>query len=48
MSAGTHLRNIAPPSRPAASLNQPGSDGTEWVDHMSQRRVTDIPNQFVK
>lgn len=47
-SAGTHLRNIAPPSRPAGSMNQPGSGDTEWVDHMSQRRVTDIPNQFMK
>ncbi|MFM0729228.1 hypothetical protein PQQ52_01845 [Paraburkholderia sediminicola] len=48
MSAGTHLRNIAQPSRPASSLNLPGSGGTEWIDHMSQRRVTDVPNQFAK
>ena len=48
LSAGTHLRDIAPPSRPASSLNPPGSSGTAWIDHMSQRRVTDVPNQFVK
>ncbi|HZZ03906.1 hypothetical protein, partial [Paraburkholderia sp.] len=48
MSAGTHLRNIVPPSRPASSLNPSGSGDTEWIDHMSQRRVTDVPNQFVK
>lgn len=48
MSAGTHLRNIAPPSRPASSLNPPGSGGTEWIGQMSQRRVTDVPDQFVK
>ncbi|MFM0303211.1 hypothetical protein PQQ99_24130 [Paraburkholderia sediminicola] len=47
-SASTHLRNIAPPSRPASSLNSPGMGGTEWIDHMSQRRVTEVPDQFAK
>jgi hypothetical protein len=46
LSAGTHLRNIAPPSRPAASVNSPGISGTEWINHMSQRRVTEDPDQF--
>ncbi|MFL9864002.1 hypothetical protein PQR67_07475 [Paraburkholderia fungorum] len=46
LSAGTHLRNIAPPSRPASSINPPGTNGTEWINHMSQRRVTEVPDQF--
>lgn len=48
MSAGTHLRNIAPPSRPASSINAPENGGTEWVNQMSHRRVTEVPDQFVK
>ncbi|MFL9949526.1 hypothetical protein PQR68_26385 [Paraburkholderia agricolaris] len=48
MSAGTHLRNIAPPSRPASSINPPGTSGTEWINHMSQRRVTEVPDQFAR
>ncbi|WP_211620217.1 hypothetical protein [Paraburkholderia domus] len=47
-SAGTHLRNIAPPSRPASSINPPGAGGTEWINRMSQRRVTEVPDQFAK
>ncbi|RKE34675.1 hypothetical protein B0G76_0692 [Paraburkholderia sp. BL23I1N1] len=48
MSAGTHLRNIAPPSRPASSINPPENAGTEWVNQMSHRRVTEVPDQFAK
>jgi hypothetical protein len=48
LSAGTHLRDIAPPSRPALPIDPSGNSGTEWNNHMSQRRVTDIPDQFVK
>ncbi|MFM0502010.1 hypothetical protein [Paraburkholderia caffeinilytica] len=52
LSAGTHLRNIAPPSRPASSINPPATSGatssTEWINHMSQRRVTEVPDQFAK
>jgi hypothetical protein len=47
-SAATHLRNIAPPPRPASSINPPGTSGTEWINHMSQRRVTEVPDQFTK
>lgn len=48
LSAGTHLRNIAPPSRPASSINPPEIGGTEWINHASQRRVTEVPDQFAK
>ncbi|RKF49108.1 hypothetical protein [Paraburkholderia fungorum] len=48
LSASTHLRNITPPSRPASSINPPGTNGTEWINQMSQRRVTEVPDQFVK
>lgn len=48
LSAGTHLRNIASPSRPASSINPPGTNGTEWINQMSQRRVTEVPDQFAK
>ncbi|MFM0619105.1 hypothetical protein PQR37_34150 [Paraburkholderia nemoris] len=48
LSAGTHLRKIAPPSRPASSTNPSEVNGTEWINHMSQRRVTEVPDQFTK
>jgi hypothetical protein len=48
MFAATHLRDIAPPSRPAPSSNPPAANGTEWMNHMSQRRVTEVPDQFAK
>lgn len=48
MSASTHLRDIAPPSRPAASVDSPGIGRTDWTSHMSQRRVTESPDQFAK
>jgi hypothetical protein len=47
-SAGTHLRDIAPPSRSAASADSPGIGGTEWTRHLSQRRVTENPDQFAR
>ncbi len=47
-SAATHLRNIAPPSRPASSIDSSGTSGTEWINRMSQRRVTEVPDQFTK
>ncbi|QQC63844.1 hypothetical protein [Paraburkholderia ginsengisoli] len=48
MFAATHLRDIAPPSRPASSNHAPAGNGTEWMNHMSQRRVTEVPDQFAK
>jgi hypothetical protein len=48
MFAATHLRDIAPPSRPATSINPSAANGTEWMNHMSQRRVTEVPDQFAK
>ncbi|WNC90651.1 hypothetical protein RI103_04625 [Paraburkholderia sp. FT54] len=48
MSAATHLRDIAPKPRTSSSSNASGSNGTEWMNHLSQRRVTDIPDQFAK
>ncbi|SIT40269.1 conserved hypothetical protein [Paraburkholderia ribeironis] len=48
MSAATHLRELAPPSRHALSNSPSVTSATEWMDHMSQRRVTDIPDQFAK
>lgn len=48
MSAATHLRDIAPPFHPAASNHSPAGSGTEWMNHMSQRRVTEVPDQFAK
>jgi hypothetical protein len=48
LSAGTHLRNTAPPARPASSINPSAIGGTEWINHMSQRRVTEVPDQFTK
>lgn len=48
LSARTHLPNIAPPSRPASSINPSAIGATEWINHMSQRRVTETPDQFTK
>jgi hypothetical protein len=48
LSAATHLREIAPPPRPATSNHSSASNGTEWMNHMSQRRVTEVPDQFAK
>jgi hypothetical protein len=46
MFANTHVR-----SNIAATRTQPqavNTDGTDWANHVSQRRVTDIPEQFTK
>ncbi|MCX4170794.1 MULTISPECIES: hypothetical protein [Paraburkholderia] len=48
LSARTHLRDIAPPSRPASTINPPETGGTEWINHVSQRRVTEVPDEFAK
>jgi hypothetical protein len=52
MSAGTHLRGMAAGSRAgteaAASTTPIDTNSTEWMNRMSQRRVTDIPDQFSK
>lgn len=48
MSAATHLRDIAQTSRPATSNNPSAGSRTEWMNHMSQRRVTEVPDQFAK
>ena len=48
MSAGTHLHDIAPPSRAASASHSSGTNGTEWMNHISQRRVTEVPDQFSK
>lgn len=48
MSAATHLRDLAPPSRHAVSNSASAASATEWMDHISQRRVTEIPDQFAR
>jgi hypothetical protein len=48
MSAATHVRDIAPLPRTGSSNNASGNSGTEWMNHLSQRRVTDVPDQFAK
>jgi hypothetical protein len=46
MSANTHLRSNVSPAR---TQPQPANiDSTDWTNHVSQRRVTDVPEQFVK
>lgn len=48
MSAATHVRDIAPAPRTGSSNNWSSTNGTEWMNHLSQRRVTDVPDQFAK
>ncbi|MGF6568361.1 hypothetical protein ABH945_000437 [Paraburkholderia sp. GAS333] len=48
MSAATHLRPIVQRSRIATSADLTDPGGTRWSGRMSQRRVTDIPEQFSK
>lgn len=48
ISAATHLRDIAPAPRPATSNTPSAASGTEWMNHLSQRRVTEVPDQFAK
>jgi hypothetical protein len=47
MSAATPVRDVAS-SRSATSNRVPAASSTEWMNHMSQRRVTEIPDQFAK
>jgi hypothetical protein len=47
MSAATRLRDVAL-SRSAMSNKLPATGSTDWMSHMSQRRVTEIPDQFAK
>jgi hypothetical protein len=47
MSARTHLRDIA--STHSASLRAvTDADSSGWMNHLAQRRVTEVPEQFVK
>ncbi|MGE8332122.1 MAG: hypothetical protein ACN6PY_13435, partial [Paraburkholderia nemoris] len=48
MSAATHVRDIAPTASTGSSNNSSSTNGTEWMNHLSQRRVTDVPDQFAK
>jgi hypothetical protein len=49
LSARTHLRGIGSTqgstqhTAPAANTN-----GADWMTHLSQRRVTDVPDQFTR
>jgi hypothetical protein len=45
MSAGTHVRNVAPVTIRQDRVN---TNSTEWMNHMSQRRVTEVPDSFSK
>lgn len=45
MSAGTHVRDAAPVTIRQDRVN---TNSTEWMNHMSQRRVTEVPNSFSK
>ncbi|HEX3380470.1 MAG TPA: hypothetical protein VHU21_11830 [Paraburkholderia sp.] len=44
-SAAMPLRDVATPPR-TAPLNNLPANSTEWMNHMTQRRVTEIPEQF--
>ncbi|WP_181156852.1 hypothetical protein [Paraburkholderia sp. BL21I4N1] len=46
MSAATPVRSVAPPPRSASATESSGTGETDWMSHLSQRRVTDIPDQF--
>ncbi|MBN3767158.1 hypothetical protein [Burkholderia sp. Ac-20365] len=45
ISARTQAHDIAPP---APRSNGVITDSTEWMNHMSQRRVTEVPDRFSK
>jgi len=45
MSAGTHVREMTTATVRRARVD---TDSTEWMNHMSQRRVTEIPDRFSK
>lgn len=48
MSAATRLRDIAPAPRVGNSNGSSGVSATDWANHLSQRRITDIPDLFAK
>ncbi|NYH13480.1 hypothetical protein [Paraburkholderia bryophila] len=48
MSAATPVRAVSQPPRSASATESSGTSETEWMNHLSQRRVTDIPDQFSK
>jgi hypothetical protein len=41
------VQEIPPLPRPIAS-NNASANNTEWVNHMTHRRVTEIPEQFAQ
>jgi hypothetical protein len=47
MSAGTHLRDIAS-THSASHRAATNADSSGWMKHLAQRRVTEVPEQFVK
>jgi len=47
MQAATHLRDAAPAPAPIAR-GRVDTDNTEWVNHLSQRRITEVPDRFSK
>jgi hypothetical protein len=47
MSAATHPRQMALPHASSAT-NASGTSETEWITRLSQRRVTEVPDQFAK
>lgn len=44
-SAGTHVHDTAPGRTNRGRVD---TDSTEWMNHMSQRRITEIPERFSK
>lgn len=47
MSAATHVREISSP-RPASAITPSATTRTDWMNHLSQRRVTEVPEQFAR
>ncbi len=47
LSAATPVRDIAT-LRPASSRATSATAGTEWMNHLSQRRITEVPDQFAR
>ncbi|ALL66062.1 hypothetical protein K788_0003354 [Paraburkholderia caribensis MBA4] len=45
MSAGTHIREVAPVM---VRQDRASTNSTEWMNHLSQRRVTEVPDSFSK
>ena len=48
MSTATPVRALSPSPRPASAAEAPVTSETGSMNHLSQRRVTDIPDQFSK